>query len=63
MVANGIRLAPELPTVATAFAAAGYHTAYVGKWHLDGTNDLDHYVPPERRGGCRATSPTPSATC
>ena len=39
--------------MATAFAVAGYHTAYVGKWHLDGTNDLDHYVPPERRGGFR----------
>ena len=31
--------------------ATGYHTACVGKWHLDGTNDLDHYVPPKRRGG------------
>ncbi len=36
VVANGCRLAPELPTVAHAFAAAGYHTAYVGKWNLDG---------------------------
>ena len=51
VAANGIRLPPAQPTVATAFNAAGYHTAYVGKWHLDGTNDLDHYVPPERRGG------------
>ena len=53
VVANGVRLPPELPTVATAFNDAGYHTAYVGKWHLDGTNDPDHYVPPERRGGFR----------
>ena len=44
---------PPCPPVATAFDAAGYHTAYVGKWHLDGTNDADHYVPPERRGGFR----------
>ena len=51
VVANGCPLPPELPTVAHAFDAAGYHTAYVGKWHLDGTNDRDHYVPPERRGG------------
>ena len=51
VVANGCRLDPELPTVAHAFAGAGYHTAYVGKWHLDGTNDRDHYVPPGRRGG------------
>ena len=46
-------LAPEIPTVAHAFGAAGYHTAYVGKWHLDGSNDREHYVPPERRGGFR----------
>lgn len=46
-------LAPEFPTAAHAFAAAGYHTAYVGKWHLDGSNDRTHYVPPERRGGFR----------
>ena len=51
VVANGCPLPPELPTVAHAFGVAGYHTAYVGKWHLDGTNDRDHYVPPERRGG------------
>ena len=44
-------LAPEIPTVAHAFGAAGYHTAHVGKWHLDGSNDREHYVPPERRGG------------
>ena len=51
VVANGCPLPPEMPTVAHAFNGAGYHTAYVGKWHLDGTNDRDHYVPPERRGG------------
>ena len=44
-------LAPEIPTVAHAFGAAGYHTAHVGKWHVDGSNDREHYVPPERRGG------------
>ena len=47
---NGHALSPEIPTVATAFNDAGYHTAYVGKWHLDGTNDRDHYVPPDHRG-------------
>ena len=53
VVANGCPLPPAMPTVAHAFAAAGYHTAYIGKWHLDGTNDRDHYVPPDRRGGFR----------
>ena len=51
VVANGIMLSPSIPTAATAFTDAGYHTAYVGKWHLDGTSEPDHYVPPGRRGG------------
>ncbi len=50
------RMPPEMPTVATAFKEAGYHTAYVGKWHLDGFHESQgraamHIVPPERRGG------------
>ena len=44
-------LDPSIPTIASVFRAAGYHTAYVGKWHLDGSNDREHYIPPERRGG------------
>lgn len=43
-------LNPATPTIADPFNAAGYHTAYVGKWHLDGSNQRTHYVPPERRG-------------
>jgi len=45
-------LDPELPTIADAFNDAGYHTAYFGKWHVDGSNDgpPTHIVPPERRG-------------
>ena len=40
----------------TAFRAAGYHTAYFGKWHLDGYQERDgravfHHVPRPRRGG------------
>lgn len=50
------RLPPEQPTVAHAFRAAGYHTAYIGKWHLDGYHEREgraayHIIPPERRGG------------
>ena len=49
-------LATEQPTVATAFNDAGYHTAYFGKWHLDGFHEgaqraAMHIVPPHRRGG------------
>ncbi|MEM7134722.1 MAG: sulfatase [Chloroflexota bacterium] len=43
-------LDPALLTVADPFNDAGYHTAYVGKWHLDGSNQREHYVPPEHRG-------------
>lgn len=43
-------------TVAHAFKAAGYHTGYFGKWHVDGYKERGgraglHIVPPERRGG------------
>ena len=49
----------QLPRVingGTAFRAAGYHTAYFGKWHLDGYQERDgravfHRVPRPRRGG------------
>ena len=49
------QLPPEQPTIADAFNDAGYHTAYIGKWHLDGFKEKDgraafHIVPPERRG-------------
>jgi arylsulfatase A-like enzyme len=50
------QMPPEYPTIATAFNDAGYHTAYFGKWHLDGFQEgkeraAMHIVPPERRGG------------
>jgi len=32
------------------FKAAGYATAYIGKWHLDGHGRFS-YIPPERRQG------------
>lgn len=32
------------------FKAAGYDTAYIGKWHLDGHGRFS-YIPPERRQG------------
>jgi len=44
-------LDPTLPTIAAPFRETGYHTAWIGKWHVDGSNSSDHYVPPERRGG------------
>ncbi len=44
---NGIPLPKHEKTLAHYFAAAGYETAYIGKWHL-GTQDP---VPPAERGG------------
>jgi arylsulfatase A-like enzyme len=46
-VTNGIPLDPSLPTLATWFNDAGYHTGYIGKWHL-ATQDP---VPEAERGG------------
>ena len=50
------RMPPEQPTVAHAFSAAGYQTAWFGKWHVDGFHESEgraamHIIPPERRGG------------
>lgn len=52
-----MQLDPSLPTIAQPFRTAGYHTAYFGKWHLDGFQEGFgeraglHVVPPDRRGG------------
>jgi len=53
--AHQSRLDPDTPTIASAFNEHGYHTAYYGKWHLDGFQEKDgraglHVIPPERRG-------------
>lgn len=55
------QMPPEQPTVARVFNEHDYHTAYFGKWHLDGFHEKSfrkiggraamHIVPPERRGG------------
>jgi arylsulfatase A-like enzyme len=44
---NGIVLPREIKTLAHHFGAAGYRTAYIGKWHLA---DRDP-VPEEQQGG------------
>ncbi|MDX1683509.1 MAG: sulfatase-like hydrolase/transferase, partial [Phycisphaeraceae bacterium] len=49
-------LDPSLPTVANAFKDAGYHTAWLGKWHVDGYHESEgraamHTVERDRRGG------------
>lgn len=44
------------PTVAKPFRDAGYHTAYIGKWHLAGFHERNgraamHITDPNKRGG------------
>ncbi len=44
------------PTIAEPFKAAGYHTAYFGKWHLGGWHERDgragkFITDPRKRGG------------
>lgn len=47
---NDVTLDPDAVTMGKVFAAAGYDTAYIGKWHLDGQG-RSAYIPPERRQG------------
>jgi arylsulfatase A-like enzyme len=50
---NGLPLPDDVPTLAGAFADAGYATGYIGKWHLAGQGPGEGAgpVPAERRGG------------
>ncbi|WP_236254795.1 sulfatase-like hydrolase/transferase [Mucisphaera calidilacus] len=48
---NGIGLNPDLPSLAECFNKAGYHTGYVGKWHLSGEPRGEQVVPESARGG------------
>jgi arylsulfatase A-like enzyme len=50
MIVNDLHLPAEELCMAEIFAQAGYETAYIGKWHLDGYGRKD-YIPPERRQG------------
>ena len=47
---NDLCLSTRATSIAQAYAGAGYDTAYIGKWHLDG-HGRSAYIPPERRQG------------
>jgi arylsulfatase A-like enzyme len=47
---NDVYLQPRATSIAQAFSSAGYDTAYIGKWHVDG-HGRSNYIPPERRPG------------
>jgi arylsulfatase A-like enzyme len=51
---NGCTLPDHLPTMAQCFNDAGYHTGYIGKWHLANvkhTKTDGGLVPKDMRGG------------
>jgi arylsulfatase A-like enzyme len=47
---NDVHLSHDAPSIADAFKSAGYDTAYVGKWHLNGRGRSNH-IPAEDRQG------------
>lgn len=49
MVANDLRLRQSEVTISEILRDAGYHTGYIGKWHLDGGIRMPGFVPPGPR--------------
>lgn len=47
---NDVPIDQNLPGFGTYFKGAGYHTGYIGKWHVDG-HGREEYIPKERRLG------------
>lgn len=47
---NDVPLEQGRTSIAREFTRAGYNTAYIGKWHVDG-HGRSAYIPPERRQG------------
>lgn len=47
---NDVRLGRTGVQLGEAFAAGGYRTGYIGKWHVDG-DDRGGFIPPQRRAG------------
>jgi arylsulfatase A-like enzyme len=51
VVANDLPLPEGLPTLGSCMRGAGYRTAYIGKWHLDGVPRSRWTPPGPRRHG------------
>lgn len=47
---NDVQLDPQANTLPKTFREAGYNTAYIGKWHIDGRG-RSNPIPAERRQG------------
>ena len=50
VVVNDVPISSDPVGLGDAFKQAGYHTAYIGKWHVNGQG-RSSYIPPERRLG------------
>ncbi len=50
VIVNDVPISSEPVGLGDAFKRAGYSTAYIGKWHVDGRG-RSSYIPPERRLG------------
>ena len=56
VVINDVPLEPKGPALGQSFAAAGYRTGYIGKWHLYGSPDGKYgrrqaFIPKDKRFG------------
>ena len=51
MFMNDLRMPTDIPTFGTLFRDAGYHSGYIGKWHLDGPTRGGFTPPGPRRQG------------
>jgi len=47
---NGVGLRPDAVTLPECFGRAGYHTGYIGKWHLARSRGAGPVAPDERGG-------------
>ena len=50
VIINDVPISGDPVGLGDAFKSAGYNTAYIGKWHVDGRG-RSRYIPPERRLG------------
>lgn len=48
---NDVRLDPNVNSLGKIYKQAGYTTAYIGKWHIDGSGNRSGFIPAERRQG------------
>jgi len=49
VIVNDVHLGNGVPSIASVFKNAGYDTAYIGKWHLDGSGSRSAFIPKDRR--------------